>query len=167
MGCICSKGFSANEHILKQPNKSPRHLFSSTLERDNVATVLDNGNNGATARFISQGTDERHNREKEHGVYDKSDLQSSQRPNKIHIEGNVTIYQHGLYRIFSIKNRLQQTWLNVVVGDAIKGCLPLRADSFYNMYKVCKHPILCHLHQINFPKFLLFMYRYAWQWIGS
>lgn len=142
MGCICSKGFSANEYILKQPNKSPTQLLSGTSERDDVVTELDHGNNSASAGFISHGTEERHNMEKKHGVYKTSDLQSPQRPNEIDIEGNVTIYQHGMYRIFSIKNRGQQTWLNVVVEDAIKGWLPLRADLINKMYKVCKHAIL-------------------------
>lgn len=136
MGCICSKGISANENVLKQPNKSSKQLFC-TSGRDDIT--------------VSPLTFSRNTGDKKNVVSEKSDLHVAQRPGQIDTKGNVgVVYQCRSYGICSIQNRVQQNagtgWPTAVTRLANKEWLSSMPDLIDKMFKVCKYPVLCYLH---------------------
>ncbi|KAI3770428.1 hypothetical protein L6452_01561 [Arctium lappa] len=123
MGCMCSKGVSTNEYAHKHLKKSVKSS-TGALRRDEVAMEDDE--------------------ETKHVVSEKSDLQLDQSPRKVDIEGNGGMHQPVTSRIISIKygdDGVQTagewpSWLIAVAGEAVKGWLPRRADSFEKMDKI-------------------------------
>ncbi|KAL4556175.1 hypothetical protein LXL04_038818 [Taraxacum kok-saghyz] len=159
MGCMCSKGVSPNEHSHshshshKHPKRSSKRWFTSSRRGDLLADI-DNYNNGATTRLIPEGNEENvatssltlwDDSEKKDVASENSDMQVVQKPQKI-IGGNggVPVHQPATYKIYSIQYGGDEVqiasgwppWLTAVAGDAIKGLLPRRAESFQKMDKI-------------------------------
>lgn len=155
---MCSKGVSPNQYSHKHPKKSSKRWFRSS-RRGEVVVEVDNGCNGASAttRLIPEGNEENvaasaltlwddDDGEKKDVASQKSNMQLIQRPEKI-IEGNgggVHVHQPGNYKIYSIRYGVDEVqaaggwppWLTAVAGDAIKGLLPRKAESFQKMDKI-------------------------------
>ena len=159
MGCICSKGISANEYVDKDSKRSSKRFIGSS-RRDEVAVGVDNGGNEATTRLISEGNRENaatsgqtlwDEGENKSVAYEQPVVQPlvqiSQKPLKIESETNGGMHHPAMCRAFSIANGVDgaqeaagwPSWLTAVAGEAIKGWLPRRADSFEKLDKVCQH----------------------------
>ncbi|KAL8222788.1 hypothetical protein R6Q57_020187 [Mikania cordata] len=155
MGCICSKGIWANEYSEKESKRSSKRFLGSS-RRDEVATEVDNGGNDATARLISEGTTENASSlgqplwdEGERSsvvVYEQPVVQplvqTAQKPVKIETNRNGGVSE--ISRVFSIADGVDgaqeaagwPAWLTAVAGEAIKGWLPRRADSYEKLDKI-------------------------------
>lgn len=158
---MCSKGISANEYSEKESKRSSKHFLGSS-RRDEVAVEVDNGSNEATARLISEGNRENtassgqtpwDEGERKSVVYEQRPVvqvqplvQLSQKPAKTETKGNGEIHhQPEICRTFSVANGFDgaqeaagwPSWLTAVAGEAIKGWLLRRADSFDKLDKVC------------------------------
>ncbi|CAI9304421.1 unnamed protein product [Lactuca saligna] len=160
MGCMCSKGISANEYSEKESKRSSKRFLGSS-RRDEVVVEVDNGSNEATARLISEGNRENtassgqtpwDEGERKSVVYEQQPVvqvqplvQLSQKPAKTETKGNGEIHhQPEICRTFSVANGFDgaqeaagwPSWLTAVAGEAIKGWLPRRADSFEKLDKI-------------------------------
>lgn len=107
MGCMCSKGISANEYSEKESKRSSKRFLGSS-RRDEVAVEVDNGSNEATARLISEGNRENtassgqtpwDEGERKSVVYEQQPVvqvqplvQLSQKPAKTETKGNGEIH---------------------------------------------------------------------------
>lgn len=151
MGCICSKGASVNEFVDKESKKSSKRFIASS-RRDEVVVEVDNGANEATTRLISEATEENvgsretetlwDEEEKKIMVFEKPEVPITQRPGAI--DSRVNGGQPGIPRVFSIRNGVDgaqaaagwPSWLTAVAGEAIKGWLPRKAESFEKLDKI-------------------------------
>lgn len=154
MGCMCSKGISANEYVEKESKRSSKRFLGSS-RRDEVAVEVDNGGNDATTRLISDGNTENATSSGQ-PLWDEGDgknvvvyeqpvvqplVQTAQIPVKIETDG---VHNPEISRVFSIPNEVDgaqeaagwPSWLTAVAGEAIKGLLPRRADSFEKLDKI-------------------------------
>lgn len=150
MGCICSKG-TKEENSLKDSKKSSKRLAAS-LEKEETEVDVDNGGNDATTRLISS-----ENADKSTGTtpvaweegdtnipmgFEKSVV--AQMPAKIVTETKQDAVQPQMCRVLSARNGVDgaqvvagwPTWLTAVAGEAIKGWIPRRAESFEKLDKV-------------------------------
>nr|KAJ0203085.1 hypothetical protein LSAT_V11C500296050 [Lactuca sativa] len=152
-------GISANEYSEKESKRSSKHFLGSS-RRDEVAVEVDNGSNEATARLISEGNRENtassgqtpwDEGERKSVVYEQRPVvqvqplvQLSQKPAKTETKGNGEIHQPKICRTFSVANGFDgaqeaagwPSWLTAVAGEAIKGWLLRRADSFDKLDKI-------------------------------
>nr|XP_043628433.1 probable serine/threonine-protein kinase At1g54610 [Erigeron canadensis] len=156
MGCICSKGISTNEYAEKESKRSSKRFLGSS-RRDEVAVEVDNGANDATARLIDSNIENAassgqtlwdEGERKNVVVYEQQVVQPFvqvvQKPVKIETEGNGGVHQNEICRVFNTVNGVDGTqeaagwpaWLTAVAGEAIKGWLPRRADSFEKLDKI-------------------------------
>ncbi|XP_076960064.1 putative serine/threonine-protein kinase At1g09600 [Bidens hawaiensis] len=134
MGCICSKGVSANEYVEKESKRSSKRF----LGRDDVAVEVDNG---VTARLISEGNADTGSSLVQ-PLWDEDQRNHEQRPVKV--ESNRNGLAPEMCRVFSAANGVDgaqeaagwPAWLTAVAGEAIKGWLPRRADSFEKLDKI-------------------------------
>ncbi|KAK9077040.1 hypothetical protein SSX86_005375 [Deinandra increscens subsp. villosa] len=156
MGCICSKGISANEYEEKESKRSSKRFLGSS-RRDEVVVEVDNGGNDATARLISEGNVENASslgqplwddgeRNNSVVVYEQPVVQplvqTAQKPVKFETHRNGVVPE--ISRVFSVANGVDSAqeaagwpaWLTAVAGEAIKGWLPRRADSFERLDKI-------------------------------
>lgn len=197
MGCISSKGSSAHEHIVekesrKKSKKSSKRLIVSS-RKEEVVVEVDGSGNDATTRLISTEVAEettgtttspvRVEEEKKAVVYEKpTTLHLSDRPlaNDVGASGE----QAQMAKLYSIRNGVDgaqvaagwPAWLTGVAGEAIKGWIPRKADSFEKLDKVCKilkpfllkylyyfaglHIVYCFIHMFvctvdSFPQVIL------------
>lgn len=156
MGCICSKGISANDYVEnrvrdKELNKSSKKFLS--FKRDDVASqeVNGGGSNEATARLISTQPIEENAGStptfwgeggKEETVVEK--LTTVQLQNRAIVEVGANGGQSQFTRILTMPNGIEAaqvaagwpSWLTAVAGEAIKGWVPRKADSFEKLDKV-------------------------------
>lgn len=153
MGCICSKGASAEDAREKDISKSSKR-FVASLKREEAIVDSDNGGNDVTARLISSqpvddnvvstpiSYDEGY---KKGDVIEKVVKPQHQRGASLGIGATGGQVQPMISRIISMPNGgdIAQiaagwpSWLTAVAGEAIKGWLPRRADSFEKLEKVC------------------------------
>nr|KAJ0186404.1 hypothetical protein LSAT_V11C900467880 [Lactuca sativa] len=127
---------------------------------ENLVMEVDNGSNEATARLISEGNRENtassgqtpwDEGERKSVVYEQRPVvqvqplvQLSQKPAKTETKGNGEIHQPKICRTFSVANGFDgaqeaagwPSWLTAVAGEAIKGWLLRRADSFDKLDKI-------------------------------
>ncbi|KAI3497528.1 hypothetical protein L1887_40206 [Cichorium endivia] len=160
MGCMCSKGISANEYADKESKRSSKRFLGSS-RRDEVAVEVENGGNEATTRLISEGNRENtassgqtpwDEGERKSVVYEQPVpqvqplVQLPQNPTKTEakVNGEIHIHQTEICRTFNVANGVDgaqeaagwPSWLTAVAGEAIKGWLPRRADSFEKLDKI-------------------------------
>ncbi|KAG6527690.1 hypothetical protein ZIOFF_009816 [Zingiber officinale] len=165
MGCIYSKGTDPDEHIRKQQPKSLNRLLSVSKKDEVVAAILDvaiNGSRASTPRYYSK----RHNssfaalphspEEREKKVAPLADrkrsvgahprrataaaganadgLESVGVSNKIEDSAGIVDVPNGFAREHAAAG--WPSWLASVAGEAVKGWLPRRANSFEKLNKI-------------------------------
>lgn len=145
MGCVCSKGTKDENKVKKEKasRKSSKRLVASS-RKEEVAVEVDNGGNDATARLISTEHAEKsacstptawEEGDKKPMVFEKTEV-----PKLATLEPG----QPQICRVLSIKNGVDGTqvvagwpsWLTSVAGEAIKGWVPRKGDSFEKLDKV-------------------------------
>ncbi|KAK9286452.1 hypothetical protein L1049_014849 [Liquidambar formosana] len=157
MGCICSKGHTANEFVEnhvrgKELNKSSKR-FVAPSRREEVGVVGDNGGSEVTARLISnQPTEENAGSTPISSDDGEKKAIITEKPVKSHLQRRATMdvgvnggqAQPQISRIVSIPKGVEvaqvaagwPSWLTAVAGEAIKGWMPRRADSFEKLDKI-------------------------------
>ncbi|KAK4424439.1 putative serine/threonine-protein kinase [Sesamum alatum] len=152
MGCVCSKGGSDEGKVKKEKGlkKSSKKLVASS-RKEEVVVEVDNGGNDATARLIST-----ENAEKSAGstpaaweegdrkpmVFEKPEVPQMQK--RATLEPGKQGGQPQMCRVFSVRNGVDgaqvvagwPSWLTSVAGEAIKGWIPRKADSFEKLDKI-------------------------------
>lgn len=147
MGCICSKGGSPHSHTkereIKVSKKSAQRLIGSSRQED-VGMEVDGGGNDATTWLISTDSAEVATGTTTPVVYEKAKTPnlSDRRPA---VDVGVSGHRSNMSRILSMRNGVDgaqiaagwPSWLTNVAGEAIKGWIPRKADSFEKLDKVC------------------------------
>ncbi|XP_057470001.1 probable serine/threonine-protein kinase At1g09600 isoform X1 [Actinidia eriantha] len=136
MGCICSKGTSANayaeNHVRdKESKKSSKRIVSSS-RRDEVIVEVDNGGNDATARLISTQPTAQNIGSSPPSAWNEREKMT------------LVVEKPHISRVFSISGGVDggqvaagwPSWLTAVAGEAIKGWVPRKADSFEKLDKI-------------------------------
>ncbi|XP_051145486.1 probable serine/threonine-protein kinase At1g09600 [Andrographis paniculata] len=152
MGCACSKG--VNDEIKgkkkeKGLRKSSKRLVASSRE-DDVTVEVDNGGSDATTRLISTEPvdtgststpwDEGN---KKPAIFENGaalQMQSRASVEPVHQK----IGQPPICRVFTVQNGVDGTqvvagwpaWLTSVAGEAIRGWIPRKAESFEKLDKI-------------------------------
>lgn len=172
MGCICSKGasISKNRGKDKESKKASSKRFIAASKKEEVVVEVDNGANDATARLISTENAEksagstppsRDEGEKPSGVVEKSVV--LQMPGTGATGGRMSGEQPQMSRIFSVRDGVDgaqavagwPSWLTAAAGEAIKGWIPRKADSFEKLDKVCQQFFSSLFSFVDVPVFLL------------
>ncbi|GFY94681.1 protein kinase superfamily protein [Actinidia rufa] len=136
MGCIYSKGTSANAYVEnhvgdKGSKKSSKRIVSSS-RRDEAIVEVDNGANDATARLISTQPTAENVGSSPPSAWDEREKKT------------VVVEKPHISRVFSISGGVDggqvaagwPSWLTAVAGEAIKGWVPRKADSFEKLDKI-------------------------------
>lgn len=151
MGCVCSKGAKDENKVKKEKGskKSSNRLVASS-RKEEVVVEVDNGGNDATTRLISTEHAEKsagstpavwEEGDKKHLVFEKPAVpQMQRRP----MEPGQQVGQPQMCRVLSVRNGEDgaqvvagwPSWLTSVAGEAIKGWIPRKADSFEKLDKV-------------------------------
>ncbi|KAL0348202.1 UNVERIFIED_CONTAM: putative serine/threonine-protein kinase [Sesamum angustifolium] len=152
MGCVCSKGGNDENKVKKEKGskKSSKKLVAST-RKEEVAVEVDNGGNDATARLISTETAEKSAGSTPAG-WEEGDRKPMvfEKPEVSHMQKRATLEpgkqggQPQMCRVFSVRNGVDgaqvvagwPSWLTSVAGEAIKGWIPRKADSFEKLDKI-------------------------------
>lgn len=152
MGCICSKGSKDENKVKKEKvsKKSSKRLISSS-RKDEVLVDVDNGGNDATKWLISEEHAEKSagstpalwdEGQKKPIVSDKTEVPHVQR--LATMDAGARGGQPQMCRVFSTRNGIDgaqvvagwPSWLTAVAGEAIKGWVPRKADSFEKLDKI-------------------------------
>lgn len=153
MGCICSKGTSVNEDgenrrvKEKEPRRSSKRLVGSS-RREEVAVEVDGSANDVTTRLISTAEVTDENVGSTATAWDNEDeeeektIVSEKHIIRKHESNDVGKPQISLS--FSVRNGVDgaqvaagwPSWLTAVAGEAIKGWVPRKAESFEKLEKV-------------------------------
>lgn len=151
MGCICSKGGTSDidNHVREKESKKSTKRFVASTRRDEVIVEVDNGGNEATARLIS--TEVTLENVSTPTVWDEGDKKKALVVDKPNLRKRATMENGGvscgpsqISRVFSISGGVDgaqvsagwPSWLTAVAGEAIKGWVPRKADSFEKLDKV-------------------------------
>ncbi|CAH9081672.1 unnamed protein product [Cuscuta epithymum] len=145
MGCICSKG-ALIKKLTKKHTKGKdkearkRSPFRDTCKHNDVSVELENGTHEATLLLISPETAAGST------PSDKGDKKRAMPKIKKHhtmngVGGGV---QPQISRVFSVRDGIDgaqivagwPSWLTAVAGEAIKGWVPRKADSFEKLDKI-------------------------------
>lgn len=155
MGCVCSKGVSTkrrgrNRTKEKEKKKSSSERLIASSKED-VLVEVDNGGIDARTRLISTEPIEKSagstppawdEGEKKPIVFEKPEVPQVQR--RAATDAAEVGGQPQINRIFSVRNGVDgaqvvagwPSWLTTVAGEAIKGWVPRKADSFEKLDKV-------------------------------
>ncbi|PIM99759.1 Cdc2-related protein kinase [Handroanthus impetiginosus] len=144
MGCICTKGAKDENKVKKEKGskKSSKRLVNSS-RKDELVVEVDNGGNDATTRLISA----------EHGdkstgstpaVWDEGDKKPVVSVPQMQRRATMEPAQPQMCRVLSVRNGVDgaqvvagwPSWLTSVAGEAIKGWIPRKADSFEKLDKI-------------------------------
>lgn len=151
MGCICSKGGTSDvdNHVREKESKKSTKRFVASTRRDEVIVEVDNGGNEATARLIS--TEVTLENVSTPTVWDEGDKKKALVVDKPNLQKRATMENGGvscgpsqISRVFSISGGVDgaqvpagwPSWLTAVAGEAIKGWVPRKADSFEKLDKI-------------------------------
>ncbi|KAL3651520.1 hypothetical protein CASFOL_004522 [Castilleja foliolosa] len=143
MGCICSKGAKDENQAKKGSKKS-----GNSSKKDEIVVEVDNGGNDATTRLIST-----ENAEKSAGstpaVWEEGSkkamvFEQAVVPQTLKRETVEPVAQPPMCRVLSVRNGVDgsqiiagwPSWLTSVAGEAIKGWIPRKADSFEKLDKI-------------------------------
>ncbi|TMW94397.1 hypothetical protein EJD97_010335 [Solanum chilense] len=163
MGCVCSKGVSVKKsgrkrNKEKEKNKSSSKRLIASDKEDDVLVDVDNCGNDATTRLISTETIDKSagstppawdEGEKNPIVFEKPEVpkvQSLAATNATEIGE-----QPQINRIFSVRNGVDgaqvvagwPSWLTNVAGEAIKGWVPRKVDSFEKLDQIGQGTYSC------------------------
>ncbi|XP_009774626.1 probable serine/threonine-protein kinase At1g09600 [Nicotiana sylvestris] len=155
MGCVCSKGVSTkrrgrNRTKEKEKKKSSSERLIASSKED-VLVEVDNGGIDARTRLISTEPIEKSagstppawdEGEKKPIVLEKPEVPQVQR--RAATDSAEVGGQPQINRIFSVRNGVDDaqvvagwpSWLTTVAGEAIKGWVPRKADSFEKLDKI-------------------------------
>ncbi|KAF8411919.1 hypothetical protein HHK36_004477 [Tetracentron sinense] len=157
MGCICSKETSENEYVQNQREKESNISSKKSVapsRREEAVVEAGGGGNGAAdgiARFISKPPPQENMVSNPILSYEgEKKTVVVERPTKAHHQRRATVDigvnrgQPLITRISSMPNGVEgeqvaagwPSWLTAVAGEAIKGWLPRRADSFEKLDKI-------------------------------
>ncbi|KAL3538489.1 hypothetical protein ACH5RR_001855 [Cinchona calisaya] len=153
MGCICSKGatITKNRGKEKESKKASSKRYIASSKREEVVVEVDNGANDATTRLISTENAEKSAGStppsRDEGNKQPAVLENSvvpQIPGRDTNGGGMSGGQPQMSRIFSVRNGVDgaqavagwPSWLTAVAGEAIKGWIPRKADSFEKLDKI-------------------------------
>ncbi|GMP39460.1 hypothetical protein CsSME_00010283 [Camellia sinensis var. sinensis] len=158
MGCICSKGISASEygenHVRDKESKNSSKRLAASSRRDEVTVEVDNGGNDATSGLISTGPTDDENAGSTPPAWNEGKKgMVVVKPAKFHSERCATPNvgmsngQPQMSSVFSISSGPSAiagpqdatgwpSWLTAVAGEAIKGWVPRKADSFEKLDKI-------------------------------
>lgn len=153
MGCVCSKGANDENKVKKEKGfkKSSKRLVASS-RKDEVVVEVDNGGNDATTRLISMEPAEKsagstpaawEEGDKKQLVFEKPAVPQMQRQSTMEPRHN-QVGQPQVCRALNVRNGEDgaqvvagwPSWLTSVAGEAIKGWIPRKADSFEKLDKV-------------------------------
>lgn len=152
MGCICSKGSKDENQVKKERvSKKSSKRFVSSSRKDELLVDVDNGGNDATTRLISEEHAEKSagstpalwdQGQKKPIVSDKTVVPHMQR--RATMDAGEREGKPQMCRVFSTRNGIDgaqvvagwPSWLTAVAGEAIKGWVPRKADSFEKLDKV-------------------------------
>ncbi|KAL6501306.1 hypothetical protein OROHE_024953 [Orobanche hederae] len=147
MGCICSKGEKDENKVKKE--KGLKGSSKRSGKKEDIVVEVDNGSNEATTRLIPT-----ENAEKSVGstpaVWGDSDEKamifekSVVMPQMQKRETSEPQKQPQMCRVLSVRNGVDgaqvvagwPSWLTSVAGEAIKGWIPRKADSFEKLDKI-------------------------------
>ncbi|GER25334.1 protein kinase superfamily protein [Striga asiatica] len=145
MGCICSKGEKDENKVKKE--RGSKGSFKRSVRKEDIVVEVDNGGSEATTRLIS--TD---NAEKSAGstpaVWEESYKKPmvSEKPIVVSqmVENGTQGGKPQMCRVLSMRNGVDgsqvvagwPSWLTSVAGEAIKGWIPRKADSFEKLDKI-------------------------------
>ncbi|CAA0833588.1 Probable serine/threonine-protein kinase [Striga hermonthica] len=139
MGCICSK-VSKDENEVKN-EKGSKESSKKSVRKEDVAVEADNGGNEATASLISTENVEKSVRptgDKKPMVFEKAVIGPHT------VENGTHVGKPQICRVLSMRNGVDGSqvvagwppWLTSVAGEAIKGWIPRKADSFEKLDKI-------------------------------
>ncbi|EOA39822.1 hypothetical protein CARUB_v10008488mg [Capsella rubella] len=157
MGCNCTKGTRANDHVENNTNvtgrerrsKKPKTMKTSNKKKksassSNAGAEERGNNNESTLRFLMPiDAKDNDGAEKKVNLERKSSRSVFQRrPTTLEVAG--TLQQPKMTRICSITNGERgaqvmagwPSWLASVAGEAINGWIPRKADSFEKLEKI-------------------------------
>ncbi|KAK4491278.1 hypothetical protein RD792_002014 [Penstemon davidsonii] len=152
MGCICSKGAKDESKVKKdKESKKSSKKSAASSKKEEVVEEIDNGGNDATTRLIST-----EHAEKSAGstpaawevgddkpmVLEKSTVTQMQR--RATMEPGQRAVQTQISGVLNVRNGIDgaqvvagwPSWLTAVAGEAIKGWIPRRAESFEKLDKI-------------------------------
>ncbi|KAJ1385709.1 putative serine/threonine-protein kinase [Sesbania bispinosa] len=141
MGCICSKGKSANEYVADnhlrkdkelKANRSSNHLGTAVTENDATARLISNTPHAGTEGSSDEGEKEKN------AAITIPPVQMGFATGGGQVQG-----QPRVSRIYSVTRGERgaqvlagwPSWLTAVAGEAISGWIPRRADSFEKLDK--------------------------------
>ncbi|KAL7235711.1 hypothetical protein ACSBR1_019076 [Camellia fascicularis] len=158
MGCICSKGISANEygenHVRDKESKNSSKRLAASSRRDEVTVEVEKGGNDATSGLLSTGPTDDENAGSTPPAWNEGKKgMVVVKPAKFHSKRCVTPNvgmsngQPQMSSVFSISRGPGgiagaqdaagwPSWLTAVAGEAIKGWVPRKADSFEKLDKI-------------------------------
>nr|GMC86425.1 probable serine/threonine-protein kinase At1g09600 [Ipomoea batatas]GMD84988.1 probable serine/threonine-protein kinase At1g09600 [Ipomoea batatas] len=163
MGCMCSKGVSTRNKLPEKHGKlkekeSKKHSSKRSVasyRKDDVGVGVDSGTNEVTTRLISMESAEKSPGSTPPAPWDEGE-QKLAVPEKPVVVPQVPIRpaidaagsaggraQPQLNSVFSVRNGVDgaqvvagwPSWLTDVAGEAIKGWIPRKADSFEKLEK--------------------------------
>ncbi|KAL0454493.1 UNVERIFIED_CONTAM: putative serine/threonine-protein kinase, partial [Sesamum latifolium] len=150
MGCVCSKGGKDDNKVKKEKGskKSSKKIGSFNKEEE-VVVEVDNGGNDATARLISAENAEKSagstpaGWEGDRSIWFLRNLKCRTRKNGRHWSLESKEGSLRCVGVFSVRNGVDgaqvvagwPSWLTSVAGEAIKGWIPRKADSFEKLDK--------------------------------
>ncbi|XP_050128949.1 probable serine/threonine-protein kinase At1g09600 [Malus sylvestris] len=142
MGCICSKGRSANQYVSENHRRDKEQKSNKSSKRSEAAVGAD-----ATARLITNPrTEDNAGSTPISSDEGEKKMVVAEKPTKPFMEGGASggKLPSGLTRITSVTNGERgaqviagwPSWLTAVAGEAISGWVPLKADSFEKLEKI-------------------------------
>lgn len=147
MGCICSKGVSDGSHVRrdKSSKRASKRLVASSRS-DEVVVDVESGANEVRTRLISTEValeDAASNAAFERETRSPKPRSHSRATVEPPVARGGQPHNH-ISRVFSVTNGVDgaqvaagwPSWLTAVAGEAIKGWIPRRADSFQKMDKI-------------------------------
>lgn len=166
MGCLCSKEAVVDEKIEEdvkaaELSKSSVQLVAPSAKREDIAIELQgNGGKDGSNRPMSKASSQVR-RGSVHGASEEAEKKTRivERPTKGHQRGMSMDLgqnggQQGMSRIISMPHGVEgeqivagwPSWLTSVAGDAIRGLVPRKAESFKKLNQVSVPPGLILLH---------------------
>ncbi|EPS63681.1 hypothetical protein M569_11103, partial [Genlisea aurea] len=134
MGCVCSKGVDDENRAKEKKSKKSSKRFVASSAKEGVAAVdVDNGGDEATKLVVFPGN---------------GDPSTASTPND---DGNSQVFENEskydqpmICKVLSVKNGVDgaqvvagwPSWLTSVAGEAIKGWIPRKAESFEKLDKI-------------------------------
>lgn len=137
MGCICSKGASSNDNIENNVKEKSSKRFVVSSRREEVVVEVDGGGaNDASTRLITTEASE---------ANAPNALDGEQEKEVVVFEKHIDDGKPQISKVLSVRNGVDgaqvaagwPSWLTAVAGEAIRGWVPRKGDSFEKLDKVC------------------------------